>query len=81
MKRRSTSALWNGETLCRLRQKRGLTQIKIAEKLTRVLGRQISQPTYSNWENAGIEPKGYPTLKALAEICHCEVEDFFGPGR
>lgn len=59
------------QRLKQLRQKKGLTQQKLAE----ILG--IKRNTYSDWENGKTEP-GFENLIKLADLLEVSIDWLFG---
>lgn len=62
------------DSLRRMRQEAGLTQVQMAKRLG------ISRPTYTRLESASQNA----TLKTLTQLCRglrCEPGDLFKPGR
>lgn len=59
------------QRLKQLRQKKGLTQQKLAE----ILG--IKRNTYSDWENGKTEP-GFENLIKLADLLEVSLDWLFG---
>ena len=58
------------KNLRELREKRGLTQKDLADKLS------LSDKTISKWENERSIPDVFTLLK-LAELLDCALDDFF----
>ena len=71
--------IWNGAELRSHRERRGWSQpdaIHALRKLLKGKLADISQPTYSNWEN-GVEPKSYAQIQAIAHALGIKPGDLF----
>jgi transcriptional regulator with XRE-family HTH domain len=64
-------------------QKCGFTQAQIAEKLTNIYNIKISENAVKNWTRNTKNSQGkiyqpeLETIKALADMCRCSIQDFF----
>ncbi|MCG8389081.1 MAG: helix-turn-helix domain-containing protein [Cytophagales bacterium] len=65
----------DGNKIAYFREKRGLTQSKLAKKINREYGKNIRQATISSWEN-GTTPS-VDNLEALAKALGVEPEDLY----